>query len=155
MPLPYLIYRYLLNDRRNALKTKDQIEQIMVERFGKDCVIALATLDGNIPCVRFVNGYYEDRHFYVITHALSSKMKQIEKNPVVAIAGEWFTGHGKGVNLGYFWKKENASIANQLKSVFSGWIDNGHNDFSDQNTCILRIELTDGILLSHGTPYNI
>lgn len=134
---------------------KDKLEKIMIERFGKDCVIALATLENNMPFVRFVNGYYEDGMFYVITHALSAKMKQIEKNPVVAISGEWFTGHGKGINLGYFGRKENEAIAEKLKNVFAEWIDNGHNDFSDENTCILCIQLTDGTILSHGTPYEI
>ena len=80
-------------------------------------------------------------------------MKQIEKHPVAAIAGEWFTAHGKGINLGYFGKKENHKIAERLKSAFSEWIDNGHNDFSDHDTVILCIELTDGLLLSHGTRY--
>ena len=80
-------------------------------------------------------------------------MKQMQKNPNAAIAGEWFTAHGKGVNLGYFGREENRSIADKLKEAFSEWIDNGHNDFSDENTVILCIELTDGLLLSHGTRY--
>ena len=82
-------------------------------------------------------------------------MKQIEENPVVALAGDWFTAHGRGINLGYFGKKENEGIAEQMRAAFSEWIDNGHNNFDDINTCILCIELTDGILLSHGTRYEI
>jgi len=31
--------------------------------------------------------------------------------------------------------------------------DNGHNDFSDENTIILKVEITDAVLLSHGTRY--
>ena len=80
-------------------------------------------------------------------------MKQIEKNPNVAIAGDWFTAHGKGNNLGYFGKKENYIIAEKLKVAFAEWIDNGHNNFDDENTIILCVELTDGLLLSHGTRY--
>lgn len=130
-------------------------EQIMNERFGKDSVIALATVEDGVPYVRNVNAYYEDGAFYVITHGLSAKMRQIENSPVVAVAGDWFTAHGKGKNLGYFGKFENAEIAGKLKRVFAEWIDNGHNDFSDVNTCILRIRLTDGVLLSHGTRFEI
>ena len=130
-------------------------EEIMVERFGKDNVIALATTENGIPYVRNVNAFYENKAFYVITHGLSNKMKQIEKNPVVAIAGDWFTAHGKGVNLGYFCRDENAEIAEKLRVVFAEWIDNGHNNFNDENTCILCIKLTDGLLLSHGTRYDI
>lgn len=43
----------------------------------------------------------------------------------------------------------------KLKEVFYTWIDNGHNNFEDQNTCILCIKLTEGILFSHGTRYDI
>jgi hypothetical protein len=60
---------------------------------------------------------------------------------------------GKGVSLGCFRKKENCVIAEKPKKVFAEWIDNGHTDFDDENTIILRVELTDGLLLSHGTRY--
>ena len=100
-----------------------------------------------------VNAYYEDGSFYIITYALTNKIKQIEKNPNVAIAGEWFTAHGRGKNLGYFGKEENRIIAEKLKTVFAEWIDNEHNNFDDENTIILCVELTDGLLLSHGTRY--
>ena len=130
-------------------------EEIMIERFGKDNVIALATTENGLPYVRNVNAFYENKAFYVITYGLSNKMKQIEKNPVVAIAGDWFTAHGKGVNLGYFGKYENSEIAEKLRAAFAEWIDNGHNNFNDENTCILCIKLTDGLLLSHGTRYDI
>ena len=127
----------------------------MIERFAKDNIIALATSENGMPSVRYVNAYYEDGAFYVITYALSGKMKQIENNPVVAIAGDWFTARGKGVNLGYFGKAENKNIAEKLKKAFYTWIDNGHNNFDDENTCILCIELTDGVLFSHGKRYHI
>lgn len=135
------------------MKLSDEAKEIMIERFGKDTIISLATANDNIPYVRNVNAYYENGAFYIISHALSDKMKQIEKNPTIAIAGEWFTGHGKGINLGYFGKKENGIIAEKLKNVFAEWIDNGHNNFDDENTIILCVELTDGLLLSHGRRY--
>lgn len=136
-------------------KLSKDAEKIMIERFGKDSIIALATAIDNVPYVRSVNAFYEDGAFYVLTYGLSNKMKQIEKNPIVAIAGDWFTARGKGVNLGYFGKAENESIAKKMRMVFSEWIDNGHNNFEDENTCILCIELLDGLLLSHGTRYEI
>lgn len=134
-------------------KWGQEAEKIMTERFGRDTVIALATTDDGVPCVRYVNAYYENGSFFVITYALSDKMKHMGKNPVVAIAGDWFTAHGMGINLGYFGKEENHAIAQKLKKAFAEWIDNGHNDFTDENTVILRVELTDGVLLSHGTRY--
>lgn len=136
-------------------KLKENVEKIMMERFGKDSLIALATTENGIPYVRTVNGYYDQGAFYVLTYALSNKMKQIEKNPIVAISGEWFTAHGTGSNSGWFGREENEQTARKMKTIFAEWIDNGHNDFEDENTCILRIELTDGILFSNGTRYDI
>ena len=77
-------------------KLCSEAEKIMTERFGKDTVIALATVEQEVPYVRKVSAYYGDG---------------------------------------------------------SLWIDNGHNDFDDENTIILCVELTDGLLLSHGTRY--
>ena len=130
-----------------------EAEQIMIERFGRDTIIALATTDHEKPYVRYVNSYYENGAFYIITYALSNKMKHIKENSAVAIAGEWFTAHGEAVSLGYFGKKENSALAEKLKKAFTEWIDNGHTDLKDENTIILRVELTDGLLLSHGTRY--
>ena len=134
-------------------KITKEIEKILVERFDKDSIIALATTVDGIPYVRSVDAYYADGAFYVLTYALSNKMKQIEGNSTVALAGDWFTGHGRAVNLGYFGKEENESIAKKMREVFAAWIDNGHNDFSDVNTCILKIELTDGVLFAQGKRY--
>lgn len=136
-------------------KLTKETETIMAERFGKDSLIALATAEENVPHVRTVDAYYEDGAFYVITHGLSNKMHQIGKNPAVAISGDWFTAHGEGVNLGYFGKPENAEIAGKLRTAFAAWIDNGHNNFEDVNTCILCIRLTDGVLFSNGKRYEI
>lgn len=128
---------------------------LMDQRFGKDSVIALATADGDMPYVRYVNAYYQDGAFYIITHALSGKMRQMARNPAVAIAGDWFTARGIGENLGYIRKAENLALEKRLREVFAEWIDNGHNQYEDVNTCILRVRLTEGILFSHGTRYDI
>ncbi len=136
-------------------KLDRETARIMAERFGKDTLIALATEEDGVPYVRHVNAYYEDRAFYVITHGLSNKMRQIAKNPIVAISGEWFTAHGEGADLGWFNKPENSAMAHRLRAAFSAWIDNGHNDFDDENTCLLRIQLKSGLLFSNGTRYEI
>lgn len=132
-----------------------EAQAIMNERFGKDSLISLATAMDGMPYVRTVNAYYQDGAFYVITYALSSKMKQIAQNPMVAVSGDWFTAHGRGENLGWFSKPENKAIADRLTAAFAVWINNGHNNFEDENTIILKIQLTHGVLFSHGTRYEI
>ena len=37
-------------------KLSPQLEEILRERYGKDSIIAVATMKGEIPCVRYVDG---------------------------------------------------------------------------------------------------
>ncbi len=133
----------------------EEVLKIMDERFGHDSLISIATIDGDRPAVRTVDGYYEDGVFYTVTYALSGKMRQIKVNPKVAVCGEWFTAHGIGENMGYIRAEQNAEIADKLRAVFAEWYDNGHTDESDPNTIILRIRLTDGVLYSHDKRYEV
>ena len=132
-----------------------EAEKIMIERFGNDNVISLATSENNIPSVRYVNAFYESGAFFVLTYALSNKMNQIKQNQVISIAADWFTASGIGENLGYFGSEQNKELAGKMKSKFSEWIDNGHNNFEDENTIILKLKLTRGVLFSNGTRYDI
>lgn len=129
------------------VKLNAELEKILIERFSKDSLISLATAADNMPYVRTVDAYYDNKSFYVLTYALSNKMKQIKENPNVAISGDWFTAKGKGINLGYFYKAENITISDKMKQYFAAWIDNGHNNFEDENTVILQIKLTGGTLV--------
>lgn len=131
----------------------DEAIKILTERFGRDNIISVATVEGARPYVRNVNGYYEGGAFYVVTYALSKKMEQIENSPEVAVCGEWFTAHGLGENIGYVRDERNAAIMAKLREAFASWYDNGHTNEDDPNTCILRIKLTDGVLLSDGKRY--
>ena len=137
------------------MKNNEITNTIIQERFGKDSLIALATVDGDIPAVRTVNTVYIDGAFYVVTYALSGKMEQIAKKPTVAICGDWFTAHGVGENLGHVLLEENQNIMEKLRTAFSAWYNNGHTNEADPNTCLLKIRLTDGVLFSHGTRYDI
>ena len=137
------------------MKMNADIAAKMDERFGHDNLIALATLDGDSPAVRTVNAYYEGGCFYTVTYALSGKMQQINKNPKVAICGEWFTAHGIGESMGHIRLKANTDMADKLRTVFAEWYDNGHTNEADPNTIILRIRLTDGVLFWQGERYEI
>ncbi len=131
----------------------DEALAILAERFGRDSLISVATVEGARPHVRTVDAYYEDGAFYTVTYALSNKMRQIENNPDVAVCGEWFTAHGTGENIGYVRDERNAAMMAKVRAAFAGWYDNGHVDENDPNTCLLRIRLTDGVLMNHGTRY--
>ena len=56
-------------------KLTKEVDAILLERFDKDSIIALATAIDNIPYVRSVDAFYENGAFYVLTHGLSSKVK--------------------------------------------------------------------------------
>ena len=137
------------------MKHNAQTDLILTDQFGKDSLIALATVEDGIPYVRTVNAVYIDGAFYVVTYSLSGKMQQIAKNPTVAISGEWFTAHGVGENLGHVLLPENKEIMDILRAAFAAWYDNGHTNEADPNTCLLKINLTDGVLFSDGTRYDI
>ena len=127
--------------------------QLMQERFGCDKLISLATCVENLPSVRAVNAYYLDGCFYVITYALSNKMQQLAVNPRVGVCGEWFSGHGVGENLGHVLQDEHREIMQVLRTAFASWYGNGHVNEADENTCLLRIRLTDGVLFKDGQRY--
>ena len=135
------------------MQWNEEAEQILEERFGGDNEMALATCRDNMPSVRTVNATYWEGCFYVITYGLSRKMEEIRDNPIVALSGEWFTCHGTAESLGWFGREENRAVAAHLRKVFAGWIENGHNDFSNTNTIILRVRVTDAVLLSHGRRF--
>jgi len=127
----------------------EQAIRIMEDRFAKDSIISLATMKDGKPHVRAVDGYYEDGAFYVVTYEKSNKMRQIMENPLVAICGEWFSGHGIGKNYGWVMEEENAPIMEKLRREFGVWYGNGHVDEDDEHTCLLKIELTSGEVIDH------
>ena len=137
------------------MKQNKTINRILTERFGKDSLMALATVEDGIPHVRTVDAVYIDGAFYVVTYSLSGKMQQIAKNPTVAVSGEWFTARGVGENLGHVLLPENREIMDILRGAFAAWYGNGHTNEADLNACLLKITLTDGVLFSDGTRYDI
>lgn len=128
--------------------------EILNERFGKDSLMALATVDEKgIPWVRTIDAIFYEDSFYTITYALSNKIQHIKNNPAVAISGDWFSGHAIGENLGHIKLEKNKEIADKLRTAFAAWYDNGHTNEEDPNTIILKIKVTDGILFKDGTRY--
>ena len=137
------------------MKHNTQTDLVLLDRFGKDSLMALATVEDGIPYVRTVDAVYIDGAFYVVTYSLSGKMQQIAKNPAVAISGEWFTAHGIGENLGHVLLPKNKAVMDILRRAFAAWYDTGHTNEADPNTCLLKIKLTDGVLFANGIRYDI
>lgn len=132
----------------------EKIINILTERFSKDSLMALATVDEKgMPWVRTIDAIFVEDSFYTITYALSNKVIHINNNPKVAISGEWFSGHGLAENIGHIKLDKNKEIANKLRTAFASWYDNGHTNEEDPNTIILKIKVTDGILFKDGTRY--
>lgn len=129
--------------------------EILKSRFFKDSLMSLATVDEvGMPWVRTIDAVFIEDSFYTITYALSNKIIHINNNPNVAISGEWFSGHGIGINLGHIKLEDNQKVADILRNAFSAWYGNGHINEDDPNTIILKIKLTDGILFSEGNRYD-
>lgn len=137
------------------MKHNDLTNSILTQRFGKDSLMALATVSDGLPHVRTVDAVYIGGAFYVVTYSLSGKMQQIAANPAVALSGDWFTAHGVGENLGHVLLPENQEIMEILRSAFAAWYSNGHTNEADPNTCLLKIRLTDGVLFADGVRYEI
>lgn len=53
---------------------------VLEELFAKDYQFALATSNDNVPTVRFVDTFYDNGAFYIVSYAKSQKVKDIEKN---------------------------------------------------------------------------
>lgn len=136
---------------------------LLDERCGnfKDNLISLATVAINeyekpVPYTRDVDAFYEDGCFYIMTLNDSLKIKQIEKNNNVAftVCGEWVSGNGIATNLGYVMKPENAELRLKVREAFKMWYE-PTNDESSENTIILKIEITEAIVIKdhHAVVY--
>ncbi|NLZ50015.1 MAG: pyridoxamine 5'-phosphate oxidase family protein [Clostridiales bacterium] len=126
---------------------------------GKEEIIALSTIalskspDGSPrPATRMVCAYYEDGAFYVSTDARTNKMLEIEKNNDVSVAGMgWYTFQGKAENLGWVKEEKNKEIRAKFKKIFDWFDEVGDED--NPNSIVLRINLTEGVIIDHEERY--
>ena len=101
----------------------NEAAEVMRELYGKDTVISLATVNGEKAGIRMVNAYYKENAFYITTYALSNKIKEISKNPNVAINHSLLVAHGIGENLGHPLEEQNKTLREELKRAFIKFYD--------------------------------
>jgi len=101
-----------------------------------------------------INAYYKENAFYITTYSLSNKMKEIMRNPNVALNHNLFVAHGIGKNIGNPLEEKNRELREDLKQIFYAFYDK-HVCEEDTNTCILKITLTDSVVFAHDYKYFI
>lgn len=127
---------------------------IMKDMYGRDVPMPLATVNGDRANIRVVDVYYKENSFYIATYGLSNKMKEIDKNPNVALNHNLFVAHGIGKNIGHPLEEHNRDLREELKQVFVSFYDK-HVDEGDSNTCILKITLKDALVFANDYKYFI
>ncbi|MBU3143764.1 hypothetical protein [Clostridium sp. CF012] len=79
-------------------------------------------------------------------------MKEIMKNPNVALNHNLFIAHGIGENIGNPLEEQNRELKEELKKIFCTFY-HKHVYEEDTNTCILKITLTDSLVFAHDYKY--
>jgi uncharacterized pyridoxamine 5'-phosphate oxidase family protein len=132
----------------------DDACNLLKEQMGRDVAISLATCVENDISVRTVDGYYKDGAIYVLTHASSRKMRDIDKNPRVAVCRHLMQATGMGRNLGNPKEDWNRQLTPELKRVFSLFYDKHVNE-ADPGTCILKIVLIRAVVFGGDCKYAV
>lgn len=122
--------------------------------FAKDYQFALATSNDNIPAVRFIDTFYDNGAFYIVTYGKSQKVKEIENNPVVALSKDLYHFTGIARNIGHPLSKQNLKIREKLIKIFEPWYF-AHNNENDENLCYIRVDLKNGLFYKDGTGYKV
>jgi general stress protein 26 len=128
--------------------------EVMEELFAKDCVFAMATAQDNRPSVRFVDTFFQDGSFFVVTHAKTQKVRELETNSHVALSNHFYRFSGYAHNIGHPLTPENQELRSKLIEVFEPWYF-PHNDENDQDMCYVRIELVEGFFCKDGMGYAV
>lgn len=128
--------------------------KVLTQLFAKDYQFALATCDDNVPSVRFVDTFYDNGAFYIVSYAKSQKVKEIEKNSRISMCNKLYRFTGIANNAGHPLLEENHEIREKLIKAFDTWYF-AHNNENDENMCYIKIELKQGFFYKDGTGYKV
>ncbi|MFT8349376.1 pyridoxamine 5'-phosphate oxidase family protein [Clostridium saccharoperbutylacetonicum] len=127
---------------------------VIKELFARDYQFALATTNDNIPSVRFIDTFYDENAFYIVSYAKSQKIQEIEKNSEVSICNKLYRFSGNAYNIGHPLCEKNYVIREKLIKAFEPWYFD-HNNEKDENMCYVKIELKQGFFYKDGTGYKV
>jgi len=136
------------------MSTYEKALHVMCELFAKDYQFAMATVNGNTPSVRFVDTFYDEGSFYVVTYSSSQKVHDLEGNNQVALCNKLYRFNGKAYNIGHPLLPDNREIREKLIVVFKPWYF-AHNNENDENMCYIRIDLNKGFFYKDGIGYKL
>ena len=128
--------------------------QVLEELFAKDYQFAFATSKDNIPSVRFVDTFYDNGVFYIVSYGKSQKVKEIEINSEVSMCNQLYRFSGTAYNIGHPLRSENHAIREKLIKVFEPWYF-AHNNENDENMCYVKIEIKQGFFYKDGSGYKV
>lgn len=126
----------------------------MNELFAKDYQFAMATVKDNTPSVRFVDTFYKDGSFYVVTYAKSQKVQELKDNSQVSLCNKLYRFNGNAYNIGHPLLLKNRDIREDLIKIFDPWYF-AHNNENDENMCYVQIKLKDGFFYKDGIGYKV
>jgi len=132
----------------------NKIQCIMKDLFAKDYQFAMATVNVDNPSVRFVDTFYDEGCFYVVTYAKSQKVQDIEKNKKISLCNKLYRFNGEAYNIGHPLIEKNKEIRSKLIEAFKPWYFS-HNNENDDNMCYLKIELKEGFIHKDRIGYKV
>ena len=136
------------------MNTYEKSLNVLKELFGKDYQFALATSNDNVPSVRFIDTFYDNGAFYIVSYAKSQKVNEIEKNSEISMCNKLYRFNGNASNIGHPLLEENSAIREKLINAFEPWYF-AHNNENDENMCYIKIELKQGFFYKDGTGYKV
>lgn len=127
---------------------------VMEELFAKDYTFAFATVNNDIPSVRFVDTYFETDSFYIVSYSNTQKVKELVENRNVAMCNELYRFEGLAYNIGHPLEPQNMEIREKLIKVFEPWYF-AHNNENDSDMCYIKVELKNGFFYKDGIGYKV
>lgn len=128
--------------------------EVLSQLFARDFTFVFATVQDNEPSQRVVDTFYDDGVFWIVTYALSNKVKELEKNPHVSLCNTFHIFKGTAYNQGHPLKVGNAAIRQKLVKVFEPWYF-AHNNEDDEHMCYVKVIPEAGFFHKDGTGYKV